>query len=53
MVKLTVIAEVEYRAWTDDEKLRHASFKGIRERADEATVFELVSASTQSKAENR
>ncbi|MDW9786778.1 ATP-dependent carboligase [Sinorhizobium meliloti] len=29
-----LVAEVEYRAWTDDGKLRHASFKGIRERAD-------------------
>ncbi|WP_327436794.1 hypothetical protein [Sinorhizobium meliloti] len=30
---------MEYRAWTDDWKLRHASFKGIREREDDATVF--------------
>ncbi len=36
-----LVAEVEYRAWTDDGKLRHASFKGIRERADDAGVFEL------------
>ncbi|MDE3825836.1 hypothetical protein I7F13_27160 [Sinorhizobium meliloti] len=36
-----LVAEVEYRAWTDDWKLRHASFKGIRPREDEATVFEL------------
>ncbi|THK35653.1 ATP-dependent DNA ligase [Ensifer sp. MPMI2T] len=36
-----LVAEVEYRAWTDDRKLRHASFKGIRERAD-ATVYELI-----------
>lgn len=42
MVKLTVIAEVEYRAWTDDRKLRHASFKGIREREDEEGVFQLA-----------
>ncbi|WP_412549791.1 hypothetical protein [Sinorhizobium meliloti] len=34
-----LVAEVEYRAWTDDWKLRHASFKGIREREDDATVF--------------
>ncbi|OAP45241.1 non-homologous end-joining DNA ligase [Sinorhizobium americanum] len=38
-----LVAEVEYRAWTDDGKLRHAAFKGIRERADDATVFELTS----------
>ncbi|THK38633.1 ATP-dependent DNA ligase [Ensifer sp. MPMI2T] len=37
-----LVAEVEYRAWTDDGKLRHASFKGIREREDDATVFRLV-----------
>ncbi|MEO5326201.1 non-homologous end-joining DNA ligase [Mesorhizobium sp. CC13] len=34
-----LIAEIEYRAWTDDQKLRHPSFKGVRERADEATVY--------------
>ncbi|WP_327435417.1 hypothetical protein [Sinorhizobium meliloti] len=38
-----LVAEVEHRAWTDDGKLRHASFKGIREREDEAAVFELGS----------
>ncbi len=36
-----LVADVEYRAWTDDGKLRHASFKGIRERADEATIYHL------------
>lgn len=36
-----LIAEIEYRAWTDDQKLRHPSFKGVRERADEATVYSL------------
>ncbi len=38
-----LVAEVEYRAWTDDGKLRHASFKGIRQREDEASVFDVVS----------
>ncbi|MCA1403679.1 non-homologous end-joining DNA ligase [Ensifer sp. IC3342] len=38
-----LIADVEYRTWTDDGKLRHPSFKGIRERADDATVFALSS----------
>nr|WP_164840683.1 non-homologous end-joining DNA ligase [Sinorhizobium meliloti] len=37
-----LVAEVEYRAWTDDWKLRHASFKGVRQREDDATVFELI-----------
>jgi DNA primase catalytic subunit len=32
-------AEVEYRTWTDDGKLRHASFKGIREFADTAEII--------------
>ncbi|WP_327436895.1 hypothetical protein [Sinorhizobium meliloti] len=36
-----LVAEVEYRAWTDDGKLRHASFKGIRELEGDATVFGL------------
>ncbi|ACP24945.1 hypothetical protein NGR_c11600 [Sinorhizobium fredii NGR234] len=36
-----LVAEVEYRAWTLDGKLRHLSFKGIRERVDDTTVFNL------------
>ncbi|MDX0182298.1 ATP-dependent DNA ligase [Sinorhizobium meliloti] len=38
-----LVAEVEYRAWTDDGKLRHASFRGIRQREDEASVFDMAS----------
>lgn len=34
-VEPVLIAEVKYCAWTDKEKLRHASFKEIRERADD------------------
>jgi len=26
--------EIEYRAWTHDRKLRHASYKGLREVQD-------------------
>lgn len=37
-----LVAEAEYRAWTQDGKLRHPSFKGIREREDNATEFELA-----------
>ncbi|MGO7022907.1 non-homologous end-joining DNA ligase [Rhizobium johnstonii] len=37
----TLIAEIEYRAWTEDGKLRHASYKGLRELQDNAAVFEL------------
>ncbi|APG88021.1 ATP-dependent DNA ligase (plasmid) [Sinorhizobium americanum CCGM7] len=40
-VEPVLIAEAEYCAWTQDGKLRHPSF--IRERADDATVFELNS----------
>ena len=35
----TLIAEIEYRAWTDDGKLRHASYKGLQELQDNAAVF--------------
>ena len=30
-VRPELIAEIEYRGWTDDELLRHPSFKGLRE----------------------
>ncbi|MDX0611123.1 hypothetical protein GOC90_27320 [Sinorhizobium medicae] len=36
-----LVAEVENRAWTDDGRLRHASFKGIRERDDEVVIYSL------------
>ncbi|MBX5181686.1 ATP-dependent DNA ligase [Rhizobium sp. NZLR5] len=36
-----LVAEIEYRAWTHDGKLRHASYKGLREEQDEATIYEL------------
>lgn len=36
-----LVAEIAYRAWTDDGKLRHASFKGVRDDADEAAVYEI------------
>ncbi|MGO7903669.1 non-homologous end-joining DNA ligase [Rhizobium leguminosarum] len=37
----TLIAEIEYRAWTEDGKLRHASYKGLREVQDNAAVYEI------------
>ncbi len=40
-VQPTSIAEVEYRAWTDDGKLRHASYKGLREQQDNAAIYKL------------
>lgn len=35
----TLIAEIEFRAWTKDEKLRHPSYKGLRELQDNAVVY--------------
>lgn len=31
--------EIEYRAWTHDGKLRHASYKGLRDKQDETEVY--------------
>jgi len=40
-VRPELIAEIEYRGWTNDAKLRHASYKGFREGADEASILFL------------
>ena len=37
----TLIAEIEFRGWTDDGNLRHASYEGLREIKDNAAVYEL------------
>lgn len=37
-------AEIAFRGWTNDGMLRHASFKGLREEADESAIFELTTA---------
>jgi bifunctional non-homologous end joining protein LigD len=37
----TLIAEIEFRGWTDDGTLRHASYKGLREVQDNAAVYRL------------
>ncbi|MBY3086046.1 ATP-dependent DNA ligase [Rhizobium laguerreae] len=42
-VRPELVAEIEYRAWTHDGKLRHASYKGLREVQDNAAVYELQS----------
>lgn len=40
-VQPTLIAEIEFRAWTDDGKLRHVAYKGLREVQDNADVYKL------------
>ncbi|MBY3465746.1 ATP-dependent DNA ligase [Rhizobium laguerreae] len=40
-VRPELVAEIEYRAWTHDGKLRHGSYKGLRDAADEAAVYEV------------
>ncbi|OWO94528.1 ATP-dependent DNA ligase [Rhizobium esperanzae] len=40
-IKPTLVAEIEYRAWTHDGKLRHPSYKGLREQQDNAEIYEL------------
>jgi len=36
-----VAAEIEYRAWTKDGRLRHPSFKGLQETKDDTTIYQL------------
>ncbi|PDS97502.1 ATP-dependent DNA ligase [Rhizobium sp. S9] len=40
-VKPKLVAEIEYRAWTHDGKLRHPSYKGLRDAADNAAVYQF------------
>ncbi|ARM12155.1 MULTISPECIES: non-homologous end-joining DNA ligase [Rhizobium] len=40
-IKPKLVAEIEYRAWTHDGKLRHASYKGLRDEEDSALFFDL------------
>ena len=39
----TLIAEINFRGWTDDGNLRHASYKGLREVQDNAAIFAIDS----------
>jgi len=41
-VQPTLIAEIEFRGWTGDGNLRHASYKGLREIQDNAAVYDLT-----------
>lgn len=36
-----LVAEIEFRAWTKDGKLRHSSFKGLRDAVDSSAVLSL------------
>lgn len=36
-----VLVEVKFRGWTDDNKLRHASYKGQRSEGDATDIFQL------------
>lgn len=40
-VKPQLAAEIAFRGWTHDEKLRHASYKGLRDKADKVAIFRL------------
>jgi len=40
-VRPTLIAEIEYRASTDDGKLRHASYKGLRDVQDNMAAYDI------------
>jgi ATP-dependent DNA ligase len=35
----TLVAEIEYRVWTHDGKLRHAFYESLREVQDNAAVL--------------
>jgi bifunctional non-homologous end joining protein LigD len=41
-VEPVLAAEVAFRAWTNDGKLRHASFKGVRDDANGLDIFEIA-----------
>ncbi|MBX5029363.1 hypothetical protein HJB69_12405 [Rhizobium lentis] len=40
-IKPKLVAEIEYRAWTHDGKLRHPSYKGLRDDQDNAAIYEI------------
>jgi len=40
-IQPTLIAEIEFRGCTSDEKLRHSSYKGLRQLQDNAEVYKL------------
>ena len=37
-----LVAEIEFRGWTGEGKLRHASFKGLRDQADSDDIYDAT-----------
>ncbi|YBV97118.1 non-homologous end-joining DNA ligase [Phyllobacteriaceae bacterium JZ32] len=40
-VEPSLVAEVQFNAWTREHRVRQASFKGLRDAADNAEIYEL------------
>src|SRR5690606_16483233 len=50
-VRPELVAEVEFRAWTADDHLRHAAFRGLREdKSAEEIIREVPSMAETGKA---
>jgi bifunctional non-homologous end joining protein LigD len=41
-VRPELVAEIQYGGWTHDRKLRHPSYKGLREVQDNAGIYEIA-----------
>lgn len=52
-VRPQFVAEVEFRAWTGDGNLRHASFRGIREDKEAREIVRETSAPARESAAQR
>ena len=48
-IEPVLVAQIEYRAWTDDNLLRHAAFKGLREDKPAAQVRRPIVKSSKSR----
>lgn len=40
-VEPTLIAEINHRGWTHEGRLRHPSYKGLREKQDDAAIYDV------------
>jgi bifunctional non-homologous end joining protein LigD len=52
-VKPDLVAEIEFRAWTADGHLRHASFRGLREDKPAADIVREVETAPETPNEER